>query len=160
MDIAPFTAAGSIVIAAPAETLYDFIADMPAVGEISPQCTGGVWEGDGRGVGAFFVGSNTAGDRTWQARMRVCVADPSREFAWENLGSAEGPVPDEIVPLIRWGYSFEPVDGGTKVEETWQILHAYPELEATSERFVTRLPGLMQGMIDETLANMKARFEA
>ena len=31
----------SIVIAAPAEELYAFIADMPRMGEVSPVCVGG-----------------------------------------------------------------------------------------------------------------------
>ena len=80
MDISSFDASGDVVIDAPPEPLYDFIADMPAMGEISPWCTGGEWESDERGVGAFFVGSNAMGERTWQARMRVCEADRPREY--------------------------------------------------------------------------------
>ena len=80
-----------------------------------------------RGVGAFFIGSNAMGERTWQARMRVSVADRPREFAWENLGSVDW---DSPTPLVRWGYTFEPVDGGTRVEETWRILQSYSALEA------------------------------
>jgi len=160
MDTSPFTASASVVVAAPPLAVYDLIADMPAMGEISPQCTGGEWETDERGVGARFVGSNTAGERTWQARMRVCVADPGREFAWENLGSPDDPVSDDAVALVRWGYAFEPVEGGTRVVESWRIVHAYPELVATSERFRAALPGLMLAMMEQTLENLRARFES
>ncbi|HEX5587806.1 MAG TPA: SRPBCC family protein, partial [Acidimicrobiia bacterium] len=136
MDISSLHASGSVVIAASPDALYEFIADMPSIGEISAQCTGGVWESDARGVGALFVGSNTWGETTWKARMRVTVADPGREFAWENLGAADAPAADDAPGLVRWGYTFEPVDGGTRVEETWRILRPYPELEsATAEDF-------------------------
>ena len=127
MDISAFTALAASFIAAPPDELYDFIADMPAMGAISPQCIGGEWESDQRGVGAFFIGSNAMGERTWQARMRVSVADRPREFAWENLGSVDW---DSPTPLVRWGYTFDAVDGGTRVEETWRILQSYSALEA------------------------------
>ncbi|MET0626897.1 MAG: SRPBCC family protein [Acidimicrobiia bacterium] len=160
MDISPLHASGSIVIAAPPDALYDFIADMPSVGEISAQCTGGVWESDARGVGALFVGSNTRGEFTWKARMRVAVADPGREFAWENLGDAGAPAAADAVGLVRWGYTFEPVAGGTRVEETWRILRAYPELEAGDAGLPERLPQMMDRAIEKTLATLKAKFEA
>ena len=89
MDLSDFTASGRITIDAPPEVLFDFIADMPAMGEISPQCTGGEWRSDARGVGALFVGSNAIAERTWQAQMRVLVADRPREFAWENMGAVD-----------------------------------------------------------------------
>ena len=127
MDISPFHAAASTVIAVEPEVAYDFIADMPRMGEISPQCTGGEWQGDERGVGASFLGSNAAGERVWNAWMIVVVADRPREFAWENHGSMEW---EDHKALVRWGYTFEPVDGGTRVEETWRIVESYDALEA------------------------------
>ena len=156
MDISPFTASGSIVIAAPPEALYDFIADMPAIGEISPQCIGGEWQGEERGVGARFIGSNAAGERTWQALMRVIVADRPREFAWENLGAVDWA---DSAPLVRWGYTFEPVQDGTRVEETWRILQSYSALEALAAPAREGIPGWMQDNIAQTLDNLKARFE-
>ena len=160
VDISPLRASGSVVVDAAPEALYEFIADMPSVGEISAQCTGGVWVSDARGVGALFVGSNTWGDTTWTATMRVAVADPGREFAWENLGAADAPAADDAPGLVRWGYTFEPVDGGTRVEETWRILQAYPELEAGEAGLPERLPQQMGRAIEKTLAKLKAKFES
>ncbi len=160
MDLTDLHASASIVIAAPAASLYAFVADMPRVGEISPVCTGGDWEGVAREVGATFIGSNTRGERTWQARMRVVVADPPREFAWENIGDASKPIPDPVVPAARWAYSFTPVAGGTKVEETWQMLLAGPQLEAIGEERIKALPAWSQSGIEETLSNLRALFES
>jgi len=156
MDISPFTASARLAIVAPPETLYDFIADMPAIGAISPQCTGGEWRSDERGVGALFVGSNTQGDNTWQAQMRVVAADRPREFAWENLGAVDWP---DARPLARWGYTFEPAADGTIVEETWRILESYSTLEALPEAHRAGLTPWFQHNIEQTLGNLKARFE-
>jgi hypothetical protein len=75
IDLATLRCEHRVTIAAASDELYDYIADMPRVGEISRQCTGGVWEGDERGIGAAFIGSNTMGERSWRARMRVTVAE-------------------------------------------------------------------------------------
>jgi hypothetical protein len=160
MDLSQVHAAGSVVVAAPPEALYDFIADMPAIGEISPQCKGGEWEGDARGVGAYFIGSNAWRERAWKIRVRVVAADPNREFAWENLGDPGEPNPDDILGTIRWGYTFEPVDGGTKVEETWRILRPYAQLETATGEDFERLIRNFEHAIAATLANLKTKFEA
>lgn len=160
MDISYVHASGSVVVAAPPEELYDFIADMPAIGEISAQCVGGVWESDARGVGAYFIGSNAWRERTWKIRVRVVAADPGREFAWENLGDPSNPDPDDLPGLIRWAYTFEPVDGGTRVEETWRILRPYPELDGATRDDFERLIRNFTHAIEATLANLKAKYEA
>jgi hypothetical protein len=156
MDISPFAASARLTIAAPPEALYDFIADMPAIGAISPQCTGGEWRGAERGVGALFVGSNTQGDNTWQAQMRVVVADRPRGFTWENLGAVDWP---DARPLVRWGYTFESGTDGTTVEETWRILESYPALEALPESHRAGLAPWFRHSMEQTLGNLKARFE-
>jgi hypothetical protein len=159
MSLPDLQASASIVIAAPPETLYAFIADMPRVGEISPVCTGGEWEGTSREVGATFVGSNTSGERTWQARMRVTVADAPREFAWENIGDASQPVPEVAEPAARWGYVFTPVEGGTKVDETWKMLLSGPRLETIGEDRLKSLPAANQAALEQTLERLKGLFE-
>ena len=159
MDLTDLRAAASIVIDARAETLYAFVADMPKVGEISPVCTGGGWESASRGAGATFIGSNTVGERTWRARMRVVVADPPSQFAWENIGDPSRPVPDEIVPAARWAYTFTPVAGGTTVDETWQMLLSADRLEAIGEERLRSLPAMNQSGMEQTLSKLKALIE-
>jgi hypothetical protein len=160
MDLNDLQASASIVIAAPPDKLYEFIADMPRIGEISPECIGGEWEGDARGVGATFVGSNVIGENSWQARMRVAVADPSRQFAWENMGAVASEATNDGAPNARWTYTFTPIAGGTEVEETWKMLRVGPQLEARGEEFVNSLPGLRRANMETTLAKLKALYES
>jgi hypothetical protein len=159
MDLTTFRASASTTIAVSPDKAYAFIADMPRIGEISPECTGGTWDGERRGVGAIFIGSNTAGERTWQRRLRVVVADAPREFAWENLGDPAVPASDADTGAARWGYTFTPAEGGTEVEETWSLLDD-PRLEAVGEEVLRKLQERNQAGMQETLANLKALFEA
>jgi len=156
MDLSDLQACASVVVAAPADKLYEFIADMPRIGEISPECTGGEWESSSGALGATFIGSNTSGGVSWQARMRVAVADPPREFAWENMGGVAG---GDGEPSARWSYVFTPVVGGTEVKETWKMLRILPQLEARGEDFVSGLPEARRKNMEETLARLKALYE-
>ncbi|MCI4337615.1 MAG: SRPBCC family protein, partial [Thermoplasmata archaeon] len=122
VDVTRFRAAASVVIDAPAEVLFDFIADMPRMAEISPVNTGGAWETDARGVGATFMGTNVMPNRSWSARMRIVVSGRPRAIAWCNLGGAGLPLSDDLPHNVRWRYDFTPVEGGTRVDETWQFL--------------------------------------
>ncbi|HEX5586501.1 MAG TPA: SRPBCC family protein, partial [Acidimicrobiia bacterium] len=109
---------------------------------------------------AYFIGSNEWRDLAWKIRVRIVAADPGREFAWENLGDPSNPNPDDEQGLIRWGYTFEPVERGTRVEETWRILRPYPQLEGATREDFERLIRNFEHAIAATLANLKARYEA
>jgi uncharacterized membrane protein len=108
----------SIVIEAPAERLYGMVADMPRMGEWSPETQRVEWlEGStGPAEGARFIGHNKTGPRgfiKWSRRGRVLCADPGREFAFATEeGGTEG---------VVWRYRFEPVEGGTRVTESYEI---------------------------------------
>jgi hypothetical protein len=104
----------SIVIARSAETLYDLVSDVTRMGEWSPVCTACWWDDGAAGrVGAWFTGRNEGYGRTWETRSEVVAADRGREFAF-IVGGA----------WVRWGYTFEPVEGGTRVTESWEFLPA------------------------------------
>lgn len=105
-------------------------------------------------VGAWFTGRNELPDRTWETRSEVVVADRGREFAFVVNGS-----------WTRWGYVFDPVEGGTELTESWDFL---PGGEAMfQERFgddaesqiANRLELARQG-IPATLASIKRDAEA
>jgi hypothetical protein len=102
----------SIVIARPPEDLYHMVSDVTRMGEWSPECRACWWdEGAGPSVGSWFTGRNEAAGRTWESRSEVVSADPGRAFQFVVGGN-----------LVRWGYAFAPVDGGTQVTESWEFL--------------------------------------
>ena len=108
------THSGSIVVRSSPEALYDLVSDVTRTGEWSPICTACWWdEGQSATVGAWFTGHNEVPGRTWETRSQVVAADRGREFAWLVSGR-----------LVRWGFTFTPVDGGTELTEFWEFLPA------------------------------------
>jgi hypothetical protein len=102
----------SIVVARPAEFLYDMVSDVTRMGEWSPVCKACWWDdGDSLCVGAWFTGRNELPERVWETRSQVVAAERGREFTFVVGGS-----------LVRWSYAFTPVDGGTQVTESWEFL--------------------------------------
>jgi ribosome-associated toxin RatA of RatAB toxin-antitoxin module len=108
------THSGSVVVAASPEALYDLVADVARTGEWSPVCRACWWdEGQSASVGAWFTGRNEVPGRTWETRSQVVAADRGREFAFLVGGR-----------LVRWSFTFTPVDGGTRLTESWEFLPA------------------------------------
>jgi len=102
----------SIEIHASPEAVYDLVADLPRMGEWSPENIGGEWQGGGSGtVGDRFLGHNRAGERTWSAPVMVTQAERGRCFAFV-IGPDDG-------PYVRWTYRLEPSGAGTRVTEVW-----------------------------------------
>ncbi len=147
------------MIAAPVETIYDFIAEMTNMGEISPECTGGEWESETRGPGSMFIGANDDGQRTWQRRMRIVTADAPSEFAFENFGDPSLPASEADRPVAKWTYRFSPHPDGTLVEEHWE-LYDHPRIREFGEERMRTRQSTNQAGIEETLANLKQHFES
>ncbi len=107
-----------IVINATPDRLYQMIADLPRMGEWSPECQAVEWVDGATGPakGARFVGHNRGGPRglmRWSRGGRVLTADTGREFAFATEeGGRESTV---------WRYRFEPVAGGTQVTESYEV---------------------------------------
>lgn len=145
----------SVVVDAPPALLYDLVADVTRIGELSPVCTSAWWdEGDGPRVGAWFTGRNVTPERTWETRSQVVVADPGREFAFV-VGAG----------FVRWGYTFRAAEsGGTVVTESWEFLPA--GLAMFAERFGDDAPAQVavraaaaHDGVPRTLAALKALAE-
>lgn len=103
--------AESVVVAAAPQVLYDLVSDITRTGEWSPVCRTCWWDdGDGPEVGAHFTGRNEMPGRTWETHSEVVAAERGREFAWV-VGAG----------YVRWGYTFEPVEGGTLLTESWEF---------------------------------------
>ena len=117
MDI-PSTLSESIVIERSPEDLYDMVSDVTRMGEWSPECKACWWDnGDGPRVGAWFSGRNELPERTWETKSQIVAASRGEEFVFVVGGN-----------LVRWGYSFTPVAGGTQVTESWEVLPDLPKL--------------------------------
>lgn len=110
---APLTYEESVEVGVPPDEVYAVVSDVTRTGEWSPICTSCWWEvGDvpAGEVGSWFGGRNETPTRTWETRSQVVVAD-GREFAFVVGGS-----------YVRWGYAVTPVDGGTRLTESWAFL--------------------------------------
>ena len=100
-------------MAATPEHLYDMVADLPRMGEWSPECAGCEWLGGATEPrpGARFKGKNENGRKRWQTVCTVVVAEPGRELTWEARAFGR--------PVALWRYRFAPDDaGGTVVTES------------------------------------------
>jgi hypothetical protein len=108
----------SVVIHAPAEHIYALVADMPRMGDWSPECRRVEWlDGSDEPVeGARFVGHNQGGPfglMKWSRRGRVVTADHARAFAFATEeGGREG---------VEWRYLLEPTEEGTRVTESYVV---------------------------------------
>jgi len=108
----------SVVIDAPADKVYDLVADLTRMGEWSPECARVEWDAGATGpaTGACFIGHNEGGPfklMRWSRRGRVLAAERGREFAFATEeGGTEGTI---------WRYRFEPAKGGTRVTESYEV---------------------------------------
>src|SRR5262249_43597007 len=90
--------AESVVINAAPEAVYDLVADLPRMGEWSPECVRLEWaDGATRpAVGARFVGHNVSGPfglMRWSRHGTVLAASRGEEFAFATEeGGREGTV--------------------------------------------------------------------
>jgi hypothetical protein len=102
----------SVFVARPADAVYDMVADVTRMGEWSPICRACWWDDDADPrVGAWFTGRNETPGRTWETRSEVVAAERGREFTFIVGGD-----------LVRWSYTFAPVEGGTTLTESWAFL--------------------------------------
>jgi len=145
-------------VAAPADTLYDMVADMTRMGEWSPACTGATWdEGAGATVGSWFTGHNKMRDRSYDTRCEITDAQRPTTIAWMQRGKDEG--------FTEWRYTFAPVESGTEVTESWTLVRDFPTQGDTAvspseaEERRNRMIDAFTSGIEQPLAKLKAVAE-
>jgi hypothetical protein len=145
----------SVVIEATAERIYQLVADLPRMGDWSPECRQVEWLAGSTGpaVGATFIGHNRGGPlglMKWSRRGRVLAADPDREFAFATEeGGRES---------TQWRYRLEPVEGGTRVTESYTV-HWIPTWARIVDVPTNRARELREAML-HTLEQLKGAAEA
>jgi uncharacterized membrane protein len=123
----------TVNMAAPADKIWDLVADVRNTGRFSPEVMEAEWL-DGAtepALGAKFRGHvkrNEIGPVYWTT-CRVTACEPGREFGFAVL------VGDRAVN--NWHYRFDPVDGGTDVTESFRM----------SEGLFTTMFGLLGGQL-------------
>ena len=111
----------SIHIDAPAERIWDLVADITRMGEWSPETISAKWlSGFNRAhPGAKFRAVNKARWIRWQNTCTVVVAEKNRELAFLRPGLDGG---------CTWSFSLDQDDNGngTTVTESFTQQHAPP----------------------------------
>jgi Polyketide cyclase / dehydrase and lipid transport len=113
----------TVHVKAPAETIYNLVADVTRIGEFSPECRSADWLNNATqaGRGARFRGRNAANKLTrWSRICEVLTADPGREFSFRTVPTATKP--DSTV----WRYRFEAAGDGTDVTESYEVVKLPP----------------------------------
>jgi Polyketide cyclase / dehydrase and lipid transport len=103
----------SIEINASPDEVFRTVTDLPAMGRLSPENTGGEWLNGATGpaVGAKFKGTNANGAKSWTTTVTVVEFSPPSAFAFEvNVGPAK---------VARWAYAIDATPAGSRVTESW-----------------------------------------
>jgi uncharacterized protein YndB with AHSA1/START domain len=135
----------STTIAAPPSTVFAILADprqhprIDGSGTVRDSVSGP----DRLSLGAEFGMSMRQG-APYRIKNRVVEFEEDRLIAWRHVGAH------------RWRYELEPVDGGTRVTESWDLRH-YP---APLRPVMRALFGARtQRAVDETMVRLKAAAE-
>jgi len=143
----------SIDIETTPEKAFSVIADLPAMGRLSPENDGGEWLNGATGprVGAKFKGDNSRAADKWTTVANVKVYDPPKSFifdvSWHRL------------PIARWEYNIETAPGGCRVTETWSDRrNALIRKQGDSDGFVRA--EFTKDSIRQTLEKLKAVCES
>ncbi|HEX3826862.1 MAG TPA: SRPBCC family protein [Sporichthyaceae bacterium] len=136
--------------------VYELVADLPRMGEWSPECREIRWKGgaNSTAVGARFRGHNRNGLHRWITRGVIVAAEPGQQLAWEVsfLG----------LPMSRWSYEFTATDRGCLVAERWedrQIALTRPWIVGWLVTGVRRRPGRNEQTMRQTLQQLKSAVE-
>ena len=110
------------VVPAPPHAVWSLLADVTRTGEWSPECRSARWL-DGATepvVGARFRGVNRWGLVRWTRDCEVVTAEPGPRAV-----VADGPA-GLTSDSTLWRYVLEPVDGGTRVVQSYEVLVPLP----------------------------------
>lgn len=117
---------------APAEAVWAIVADVTRVGEWSHECRGAHWVGGATEAasGARFRGSNRSGLFRWSRACRFTVVEPPRRLVWRTGGLMGW------LDSTEWRIELEPVGGGTRIIQSYDVLHVAPGMDRVYWRLI------------------------
>jgi hypothetical protein len=107
------------------EAVWAIVSDPTRTGEWSHECRRLEWvDGATAAVaGARFRGRNSLGRATWSRRNEVVAVEDGRAIAWRTIPSWF--YRDSTI----WRITLEPVDGGTRIVQTYDIVQLGPVMD-------------------------------
>jgi polyketide cyclase/dehydrase/lipid transport protein len=141
----PRTGRVDTVVDAPIDAVWAVASDVTRVGEWSHECRRVEWlAGATRATpGARFRGTNRAGPWTWSRTNEVLAADEPRTFAWRT-------VPTRLFPDSSiWRLELEPVEEGTRITQSYEVVHAPAVLARVYALVVPSHCGRERGLTDD-----------
>ena len=149
----------SLHIDAPAEVVYDRVADVTRTGERSLEARSAEWlPGAAPGtVGSRFRGRNRSGLARWSRKCEVVSADRGRHFAFRT-------VPERYDVMRRdstiWGYTLEPSGGGVLLTHYYRVVkQPVPGLRALLALAFPHHRD-MRPHLEHTLHSLKSQLES
>ena len=115
------------------------------MGEWSHECRRVEWL-DGATTaapGVRFRGTNKAGLWTWSRVNEMVVVDAPQTFAWRTVPSRRFPDSSE------WRIELEPVEGGTRITQSYEVLRAPAALAVLYAVLVPAHRGRSSGLTDD-----------
>jgi uncharacterized protein YndB with AHSA1/START domain len=100
-------------IVAPADRVWEMVADVTRMGQWSPENVGATWLGGATGPapGARFRGKNRNGKRSWKTTGTIVESEPGRRFGFRVTAMG--------LKSSEWHYQFDPTSSGCRVTESW-----------------------------------------
>jgi iron-sulfur cluster repair protein YtfE (RIC family) len=106
----------SVVSTATPEQVWAVLSDVTRTGEWSHECHTVRWLDGTRGAGAQFRGANSNGRMKWARPCTITAWEPNRLLQFRTKG------PRVSNDSSEWTFVLEPVDGGTRITQTFRIL--------------------------------------
>jgi uncharacterized protein YndB with AHSA1/START domain len=138
------------VIPAPPEAIFAYLVDPAKHAEIDGSGSVVAAKGGSQqlGLGDTFGMSMKLGV-PYSMQSTVVELEPNRRIAWQTRGP--GPIGRRVGGRI-WRYELEPVEGGTRVRETWDISQESP----LTKPLVKLAGGKTGKAMEATLARIEA----
>jgi hypothetical protein len=114
-----------VVTEASPEAVWEIVSDVTRVGDWSHECRSSDWVDGATSArpGARFRGRNKVDWISWSRVNEVVTADAPRELAWKTIATRF--FPDSTL----WTITLEPVDGGTRIVQTYEVLKLGPIMD-------------------------------